>query len=304
MSIFSSANEIFDRCLHNKNLYSIQLSFKQFHQALNYHCKDWIHHYGQHLYIKMSNKLKEINEILNNLSQGLHHDADTVPDLKFVLNIIDEINQQQESIEHSINDIEQSYRILHQHQFECPQSEWVLIQTLSPRLMELIKQSRAIQYRLKPIRERFRDIIQYDIELFQRMADELVNRFDQYGPHTIGNDLNQIFLLVKQYEKELNKIEQQKLELINVMKLFHIPLINYPHLIRLQKEINNLNILFDLYHDFKRNEKIWSNILWTELDMNELIINVDLFIKHFRRLSSDIKTTVVGYAVEKYLTGD
>jgi hypothetical protein len=137
MSIFSSANEIFDRCLHNKNLYSIQLSFKQFHQALKYHCKDWIHHYGQHLYIKMSNKLKEINEILNNLSQGLHHDADTVPDLKFVLNIIDEINQQQESIEHSINDIEQSYRILHQHHFECPQSEWVLIQTLSPRLIFL-----------------------------------------------------------------------------------------------------------------------------------------------------------------------
>ncbi|CAF4395648.1 unnamed protein product, partial [Adineta steineri] len=79
---------------------------------------------------------------------------------------------------------------------------------------------------------------------------------------------------------------------------------NYPNLIYLQKEINNLNILSDFYDEFKRNEKIWSNILWTELDINDLMINVDLFIKNFRRLSSDVKTTSVGRAVEKYLTGN
>ncbi|CAF3105594.1 unnamed protein product, partial [Rotaria sp. Silwood2] len=48
----------------------------------------------------MSNKLKEIDNIINNLFQGLNHDVDTVPDLKFVLNIIKQINQQQETIGH------------------------------------------------------------------------------------------------------------------------------------------------------------------------------------------------------------
>ncbi|CAF1059416.1 unnamed protein product [Adineta steineri] len=302
MTIFSKFDQSFDQFIVNKNIYSIQLSFKQFHQALKYHCKDWIYHYGQHLYIKMSKKLREINEILTNLSEGLHHDADTVPDLKFVLNIIDEINQQQESIEHTIYDIEQSYRILRQHHFEYPQTEWVLIQTLNPRLIDLIHQSHIVQYRLKSICEHFREIIQYDIEFFQHIIDELMSGFNQYGSYTIENDLNQIFLLVKQYQKELQKIEQRKIELINVMKLFHIPLINYPNLIYLQKEINNLNILLDFYDEFKRNEKIWSNILWTELDINDLMTNVDLFIKNFRRLSSDIKITSVGRSVEKYLT--
>ncbi len=304
MRVFSKVDQTFDRYLINKNIYSIQLSFKQFYQALKYHCKEWIHHYGQHLYIKMSNKLKEINENLNNLSQNLNHDADTVPDLKFVLNIIAQINQQQESIGHDIHEIEQSYRILHQHQFDYPQSEWVLIQTLSPRLIELVNQSHIVQHRLKHVRERFRGIIQYDIQLFQRIVDEFVNRFDKYGPYTIENDLNHSFLLVKEYEKELNKIEQRKIELINVMKLFHISLINYPELTRIQKEIHNLNNLFNLYNEFKRNEKSWSKILWTELDINDLIINVDLFIKNFRHLSQDIKSTIVGHAVEKYLTGD
>ncbi|UJR10037.1 hypothetical protein I4U23_014260 [Adineta vaga] len=302
MSIFSKVNQTFDRYLQNQNLYSIQVTLKQFYQALKYHCQDWIHHYGQHLYIKMSNKLKETNDLLTNLSQGLHHDTDTVPDLKYVLNIIDEINQQQESIEHTIDEIEQSYRILRQHQFEYPQSDWILIQTLNPRLKDLIQQSHIVQYHLKSIRERFREIIQYDIEFFQRIINEFVNRFDQIGPYTIDNDLQQSFLLVQQYQNELNKIEQRKIELINMMKLFHVPLINYPHLIRLHKELYDLNILFDLYNEFKRNEKLWANILWTELDMNQLIVHVDGFIKQFRRLPSEIKTTTIGRAIEKYFT--
>jgi dynein heavy chain len=251
----------------------------------------------------MSVKLKEVDDTLDNLSHHLQHDADTVPDLKFVLNIISQINQQQESVRHAIHDIEQSYRILQQHHFQYPQSDWMLIQTLSPRLTDLVNQSHLVEHRLKSIRERFREIIQYDIDLFQQMIDELVDRFDRYGPHTIENDLPRTFSLMKEFEKELNKIEQRKIELINMMKLFHIPLINYPHLIRIQKEIHGLNILLNLYDEFNRNKKQWSNILWSELDINDIITNVDVFIKNFRHLSPDIKTTTTGRTVEKYLTG-
>lgn len=303
MTVFSKVNQTFDRYSINKNIYSIQLSFKQFYQALKYHSNEWIHSYGQYLYKEMSNKLKKVNDILNNLSENLHHDVDTIPDLKFVLNIILQINQQQEIIGHNIHEIEQSYRILQQHHFQYPQSDWILIQTLDSRLIELVNQSHLVQHRLKPIRERFREIIQYDIELFQQMIDELIEKFNQSGPYTIKNDLHQSFLLVKEYEKELNKIEQRKNELINLMKLFHIPLINYSNLIQLQKEINNLNILSNLYNEFNQKKKLWSNILWTELDINHLITNVDSFIKSFRHLPQEIKTTIVGQSVEKYFTG-
>ncbi|CAF4934351.1 unnamed protein product, partial [Rotaria magnacalcarata] len=76
MTVFSKINQTFDRFLINKNIYSLELCFKQFHQALKHHCKEWIHHYGQHLYLNMSNKLKEIDHVLKNLLQGLNHDAD------------------------------------------------------------------------------------------------------------------------------------------------------------------------------------------------------------------------------------
>ncbi|CAF4477998.1 unnamed protein product [Rotaria sp. Silwood2] len=65
-----------------------------------------------------------------------------------------------------------------------------------------------------------------------------------------------------------------KLKEIDKFDMVHIQLIDYPNLIRIQKEINGLNILFNIYDEFKRNKKLWSNILWTEFNINDLIINV------------------------------
>ena len=303
MSVFSRLSQTFNHHPSHRLISSIQLSFKQFYQALKYHAKEWIDAYGHHLYLKMSHKLKETNEILENFSRNLHHDADTVPDLKFVLNIISQINQQQESLGHTIDDIDQSYRILHQHHYQYPSTDWTLIESLSPRLIELVNQSHLVEYRLKSIRERFREIIQYDIEFFERLIDKLVEKFDHAGPYTIDDDLPGSFALVKEFEKEINRMEQRKNELINMMKLFHIPLINYPHFIRLQKEISGLGILSNFYEEFNRNKKIWSNILWSELDMNDLINHVDSLMKNFRHLSPEIKSTNLGRTVERYLTG-
>ena len=303
MKVFSRLDHIFDRALPTENLYSVQLSFKELYQALRHHCQEWLQHYGQHLHRKTSIQLKEINDRLDYFAHGLRHDADTVPDLKYVLNIIAQINQEQEPIGHAIHHIEQSYRILREHHYAYPPSDGTLLQTFVPRLHELSEQSRLVEHRLKHIRERFREIVQYDIDLFQRIVNELTDRFNTHGPHTVQNDLNRMFVLLKQFQNDVAKTEQRKTDLFNAMKLFHIPVIQYPDLIRLQTEINGLQLLANLYEDFKRNERLWSNILWSELNINELMNSVDAFVKQFRHLPQPVKTTAVGHAVEKYLTG-
>ena len=304
MAAFLKISHTLDRSPSENSIYSVELSLKQFYQGLKYHCQEWIAHYGQHLYSKISQKLKTTHERIATLMDGLRHDADTVPDLKFVLNIIAQVNQEHELIEHDIQHIEQSYRVLDEYQIDYPPVDRMLIETLSKHLTELLDQSRLIKHRLKPIRERFREIIQYDVELFQRIADEFVEKFDQHGPQTIENDLQRVFLVLRQYQQEMNQIEQRKLELINAMKLFHIPLINYPELVRVSKQIEHLLVLSNLYDDFKRHENVWSKILWTELDVNALMTNVDAFINRFRHLPVEMKSSTVGQSMETHFTSN
>ena len=304
MAAFLKISQTLDRSPNEKPIYSVELSLKQFYQGLRYHCQEWIAHYGQQLYSRVSQKLKTTNERIAALMHGLRHDADTVPDLKFVLNIIAQINQEHELLEHDIHQIEQSYRVLDQYHIDYPPTDRTLTQTLSLNLTDLLEQSRVVKHRLKPIRERFREIIQYDVDLFQRIVDEFVEKFDHHGPQTLENDLNRMFLSVRQYQQEMSQIEQRKLDLINAMKLFHITLINYPELVRVNRQIEQLDVLSNLYDEFKRQETIWSKILWNELDVNDLMSNVDSFVKRFRHLPAEMKTNTVGQAMETHFTSN
>ena len=137
----------------------------------------------------------------------------------------------------------------------------------------------------------------------QSFVDELTDRFNTHGPFTVENDLTRMFALHKQFQNDLNRTEQRRVDLFNAMKLFHIPVIPYPGLIRLQTELNGLQLLADLHEDFKRNERLWSNVLWSELNINGLMSSADGFVKRFRQLPQPVKNTAVGHAVEKSLTG-
>ena len=299
MGIFFKLCQTFDSYPEFENIHSIRLSFKQFYQALKYHSNQWIHIYGQHLYSKCSNQLKQIDELLNQFQINLQHSTDTIPDLKFLLNVISELNQQRESLQHQIHQIQQSYRILDEYQFQYPKTDLSLVRNLDLSLDELIEQSQRVQYRLKPIQQRFKEILQFDIEFFQNLVRQFVDKFDRQGPLTVEID----FLLIKQFENEFNQIEQRKSELINMMKLFHIPVINYPQLNRIQKEIHELNNLANLYQDFNRQKHQWSNILWSDLNINDLVQKVESFLVKFRQLSPDLKSTAAAQNVEKHFLG-
>ncbi|CAF3111296.1 unnamed protein product, partial [Rotaria sp. Silwood2] len=77
---------------------------------------------------------------------------------------------------------------------------------------------------------------------------------------------------INHYGQHLYNKMSNKLKEIDKFDMVHIQLIDYPNLIRIQKEINGLNILFNSYDEFKRNKKLMSNILWTGLNINDLII--------------------------------
>ncbi|CAF1262776.1 unnamed protein product, partial [Didymodactylos carnosus] len=279
MSIFSKIDQKLDRHLVNKNIYCIELSFKQFRQGLQQHCNDWIKLYGQRLYAKVSQMLKDIDDTIQNLSKGLDHDADTVPDLKFVLYIISQINQRQEELDHNIDEIEQSYRVLHMYNYDYSQTEWNLLFELKTKLKQLIQRSCLVQHRLKPIANRFRNIINYDIQLFEHVINDFVQKFDKQGPNTIVNDLEKSLIVMREFQDDLKRIEQRKIEMINVMKLFNIHITNYPHLARVIKDMQSLQMLFSLYEDFKRNYLLWSNILSHYIDINSFEINF-LMLEH------------------------
>lgn len=52
---------------------------------------------------------------------------------------------------------------------------------------------------------------------------------------------------MENYEAELAKIEAGRQELANAEKLFDLPITMYPELLNVQKDMNGLRQIFDIY---------------------------------------------------------
>lgn len=57
--------------------------------------------------------------------------------------------------------------------------------------------------------------------------------------------------LLGSFEKELARHERNRQELANAEKLFDLPITMYPELIKVQKEMSGLRMIYDLYDGLK-----------------------------------------------------
>lgn len=57
--------------------------------------------------------------------------------------------------------------------------------------------------------------------------------------------------LLASFERELTKHERNRQELANAEKLFDLPITMYPELLKVQKEMNGLKAIYELYEGLK-----------------------------------------------------
>lgn len=63
--------------------------------------------------------------------------------------------------------------------------------------------------------------------------------------------------LLATFERELMRHEKNRQELANAEKLFDLPITMYPELLKVQKEMNGLKLIYELYEGLKVRRPRW-----------------------------------------------
>lgn len=100
------------------------------------------------------------------------------------------------------------------------------------------------------------------------------------------------------YRDELTKLEIDKQELTNAEKLFNLPISSYPELYVIQKEMKNLERLYQIYEQQLKAREQWSETLWRELDVQLLIDGIENFIKELKKMPREIKGMPLAKLIE------
>ena len=76
-------------------------------------------------------------------------------------------------------------------------------------------------------------------------------------------------------------------------KLFNLEISTFKELVSIDEENKVLGVLYEVYKDFKADQKEWSTMLWAKLDADMLSKGADNYDKKRKKLQRAYETNVV-----------
>ncbi|XP_053061953.1 dynein axonemal heavy chain 10 isoform X4 [Acinonyx jubatus] len=281
-----------------KDEHCIRLQLGPLANAVQENARSWVTSLGKLLNESAREELYHLHEEMESLAKNLKKSPSTLEDLKFVLATIAEIRSKSLVMELRYRDVQERYRTMAMYNLFPPDAEKELVDNIKSMWSNLFNESVNVDHSLGGIKRTFTEITRGEILNYKQQIEEFAKRFYREGPGSIGDDLDKGVELLAIFEKELTRQEKTRQELADAEKLFDLPITMCPELLKVQKEMNNLRTIYDLYEALKVAKEEWSQTLWINLNVQFLQEGIDSFLRSLRRLPRQVRNLSVAYHLE------
>ncbi|XP_070926944.1 dynein axonemal heavy chain 10 isoform X5 [Macaca nemestrina] len=179
-----------------------------------------------------------------------------------------------------------------------PDAEKELADKIESTWSNLFNDSVNVEHALGDIKRTFTEITRGEIMNYRVQIEDFAKRFYSEGPGSVGDDLDKGVELLGVFERELARHEKSRQELANAEKLFDLPITMYPELLKVQKEMSGLRMIYELYEGLKVAKEEWSQTLWINLNVQILQEGIEGFLRALRKLPRSVRGLSVAYYLE------
>ncbi|XP_057687718.1 dynein axonemal heavy chain 10-like isoform X2 [Corythoichthys intestinalis] len=280
------------------NVNIVQLNLEPLCHTVQEMAESWISSLGSLLNKSAKEELFNLRDELVQLSKKLKQSPDTFENLKNVLGTVSNVRDMSLNVELSIRDIQERYRTMAMYKVEIEKDELELVENINRNWRELYAESKQVDLSLTDIKISFKETTQKMAEEFREELSIFVESFNMHGPGAVGNDLDKGLSIMESYEAELAKMVEGRQEVANAEKLLDLPVLAYPEIVSIQKDMDSFKQIYDIYHNQKVAKTKWSQTLWIDLDIHLLQEGVESFVQDLRKLPKDVRALPVACFVE------
>ncbi|XP_044777260.1 dynein axonemal heavy chain 10 isoform X1 [Neomonachus schauinslandi] len=281
-----------------KDEHCIRLQLGPLANTVQENAKSWVTSLGRLLNESAKEELYNLHEEMERLAKNLKKSPSTLEDLKFVLATIAEIRSKSLVMELRYRDVQERYRTMAMYNVFPSDAEKELVDNIESMWSSLFNDSVNVEHALGGIKRTFTEITRGEISNYRQQIEDFAKCFYREGPGSVGDDLDKGVELLATFEKELMKHEKNRQELANAEKLFDLPITMYPELLKVQKEMNGLRTIYELYEGLKVAKEEWSQTLWINLNVQFLHEGIEGFLKSLRKLPRQVRNLSVAFHLE------
>ena len=315
-----------------KDIEFIQIDCLPVTYGISKQAEEWKISYGRILRILCQRKFMTLDTKMTTYEQALEKEPENLESLKSILHTIAQIAQENMDMELKYTDVMEGYSTLQSYNIPFDDStnsdstnanaatdnsstgtvteggvspakntEYQQAMTLDARWKALINSSKTKNLRLTKVKEKFRCVTQQDAISFDESSKGLLKQFELEGPGSYGVELIKGVELMASFQKQLQTYQERRQELVNAEQLFNLGISSYPELHTIDSELQELNKIYDIYANYQDFLQSMTQMLWTELDLNQLISGIQDLLKQLRKLPKKLKDYATFRELEKLI---
>jgi dynein heavy chain len=244
----------------------------------------WKNLLGDHLCKAYKTKLNEIVEFIKDKTKNLERKIKDLDDVRLVMACLEEVRENFTRIDMTLGLMEETYATFAKFGIDVPKEDVECVDTLRYAFENMINSSKKKQEELREVQQPFKEELLKGLQGLSQDVESFNHDFEINGPMVPGIPAREASDRVLLFQAHFDNLWQQYETYSNGQRLYGMEVNEYPALEQRKKELELLDKLYSLYIAVMRSIDGYSDILWSEVDIEAIQAEIQDFQLRCRKL--------------------
>ena len=278
---------------------TILISTIQFKKTLRNDIYAWVNILTKAVHQKFKKEMENIIGIIIDFDKKLDRKIENLDDVRIIMETQKKIRAIEIDLDFQIESIENAYELIVTFGYQIPKEEIEKVENLMLTWQKLQEKALNIHIMLLSVQEKFQEELIKNLAIFQDECKQFVDDYFNNGPMVEGLSPKQASDRLQMFQNHFDSLWKKHSEYSVGEELFGLPHTDQPELNNIKKEINLLQKLYKLYNDVIDSVKGYKEILWAEINIEDVNNELIEFGNRCRKLPKALKDWPAFHALKK-----
>ena len=280
---------------------SILISTSEFKETLNNELQQWINILTKAVHFKYKREMDFIIAQLNDFDRKLDRPINDLDDIRIIMETQKKIREIEIDLDMKIETVEEAFTLISKYELQLSKDDTEKVECLQFNWLQLQGKAMDVQLLLLTVQEHFQRELISNLEIFQVECDGFVTDYHGNGPMQPGLSPKEASDRLQVFQNHFDALWRKHSSYSVGEDLFGLNHTEQPELNAIKKELNLLQRLYKLYNDVIDSVNGYYNIIWIEINVEEINNELMEFGNRCRKLPKALKEWPAFHALKKII---
>ena len=276
-----------------------KLSTKQLQKMMMKEVDSWISLIAKSMFTRYKSEMEHIVNLILDMDIKFDRAITTLDDIRIIMETQRKLRDMEIDVEIQIENIQGAFRLATDYDLQMEKVDVETCEALPGLWLELLNKGMNLQVLLLTVQEYFQRDLLASLAVFQAECDDFCTHYTEDGPMQAGLEPREASEKLQAFQNQFDALWRKHGSYSVGEDLFGLDHTEQPGLTSIRKELNLLQRLYKLYNDVIDSVDQYHNILWKDINIEEINNELMEFGNRCRKLPKALKEWPAFHTLKK-----